>query len=145
MGKQYNTRLIKDDYSYTVEQIADLYGVGIATIRYWIRKEGLKRIPKARPHLVHSSDLRPFLDAKNKKHKHECQKHEVFCFRCQLPRTPKMQTGEAETLANTSVRFKARCSTCGGKMNRNIKDAEWDGNHPLAIFLCDASEEHKGV
>lgn len=53
---------IKENYSYTVQEIADLFEIIIATVRRWGRIEGLKRIPKVRPHLVHSSDLRCFLD-----------------------------------------------------------------------------------
>ncbi len=44
---RYNTRLVKDDYSYSVEQIADTWNVDIATVRRWIRLEKLERILRA--------------------------------------------------------------------------------------------------
>lgn len=145
MGKRFNTRLIKDDYSYTVEQITDLYGVDVATVRRWIRKEGLRRVPKVRPYIVHSSDLKAFIEARQKKRKHSCSIHEAFCFRCQVPRTPAMGSATVVPLPNTCIRFQAKCSECGGKMNRTIRGAEWDKNHPLARYLADATREHNGV
>jgi hypothetical protein len=145
MGKKYNTRLIRNDYSYYVEQIADLYEVDIATVRRWIREDGLERIPKTRPHLVHSSVLKAFLDKKQAKKKKPCVGNEIFCFSCQKPRNPRLHSGVAVQLPNNSIRFQAKCSDCGGKMNRTIRAAEWAENHPLAVYLSDASREHNGV
>lgn len=145
MAKKYNTRQIKDDYSYYVEQVADLFGVDIATVRRWIRKEGLKRIPKTRPHMVHSSDLKAFLEKRQKDRRKPCAGHEALCCRCQLPRTPTMGSGTIEQLTNGSIRYRARCSCCNGKMVRTISRADWSENHPLAAYLYDASGEHKGV
>ncbi len=138
-------RLIKGGYSYYVEQVADLLGVDMATVRRWVREEGLERIPHARPHMIHSSALRAFLEKKQAKQKKRGAPHEVFCFRCQLPRAPEMESATIEVLPNTSIRFKAKCSVCGGKINKSIKGTDWGENHPLAKFLSDAPGEHNGV
>jgi hypothetical protein len=143
--RTYNTRLIKDDYSYYVEQVADLFSVDVATVRRWICKEGLERLPKIRPHLIHSSDLKIFHEARRAKRKNPCAPNEVFCCRCQMPRVPQKDTGSITPLPNHCVRFKARCSGCGGIMLRNIRAAGWNENHPLATFLGDAIEEHSGA
>jgi len=143
--RTYNTRLIKENYSYYVEQLADLLGNDVATVQRWIREEGLKRIPNTRPHIIHSSEVKAFLDKKKAKRKKPCADHEAFCFRCQLPRTPKVDSATITQLPNGSIRFNAICSECGGKMCRNIKGAEWTQNHPLAKYLSDATGEHKGV
>jgi len=145
MARKYNTRLIRDDYSYYVEQVADLLGVDVATVLRWIKEEGLVRIPKTRPYMIHSSELKAFLEKKNAKRKRPRASHEVFCFRCQWPRTPKMGSATIMQLPNSSLRFKAICSECGCVMNHNIKSVEWAQNHPLATYLSDATSEHKGV
>jgi hypothetical protein len=145
MSKRYNTRLIKGDYSYYVEQIADLCRRDVTTVRRWMRKEGLKRVPKTRPHIVHSSELKRFLGEKNTKRKKPCASNEAFCFTCQEPRIPKINSATVTLLPNGSFRFQARCSVCGGKMNRSIKAAEWSGKHPLATYLSDASDEHSSA
>lgn len=145
MGRKYNKRLIKDDYSYSVEQVADLSCVSVATVRRWIRLEGLKRIPSTRPHLIHSSELRAFREMQHSKRKKTCASHEVFCFRCQMPRTPKIGSATIILLPNTSIRFNALCTECGGKMNRSIRGVEWAQNHPLAQYLSGALGEHNRV
>lgn len=142
MVKKHNIRLIKQDYSYTTEQIADVLGVDVATVRRWIRDDGLERIPKVRPHLVHSSALRRFLEKKHAKQKKPCASDEMFCLRCQLPRQPLPHSASAENVPNGSIRIKAKCSVCDGKMNRAVKGEEWSEKHPLAKFLRDALIEH---
>ena len=136
---------LKANYSYTLEQIVDLYGVDIATVRRWIRVEGLKRVPGARPYLVHSSDLKAFLERRQKARRHPCAAFEVYCLRCRLPRNPQPGTGSIEPLPNTAVRFRAKCATCGGKIFKAISGADWSKNHPLAALLYGAPEQHNGV
>lgn len=143
--RTYNTRLIKDDYSYDVEQVADLFGVDIATVRRWIRKEGLERHPNTRPHLIYSSALKTFHEKRQIERKKPCAPNEAFCGRCQVPRILQKGTGSITPLPNRCVRFKAKCCECGGTALRNIRAAEWSENHPLAIFLSGAAEEHNGV
>lgn len=143
--RTYPLKLIRSNYTYTVEQIADLYGVDVHTVRRWIREDGLKRIPKMRPYLIHSSDLKRFLHTKQKARKHPCKANEVFCLKCRLPRTPKNSTATILELPNKSVRFKARCSVCNSKINRVVKAAHWSISHPLSAYLEDAPKQHNGV
>ena len=145
MGKKYNKRLIKDDYSYYVEQVADLFDIDVGTVRRWVREDGLERVPKSRPHIIHSGKLKAFVEKQQAKRKKPCANHEVFCFCCQLPRPPKMGSASVAPLPNKSISYKATCGECGGKINRNVKATDWTQNHPLAVYLSDATREHKGV
>lgn len=142
--RTYNTRLIRADYSYTTQEIADLFGVDVATVRRWIRIEGLERIPGVRPHLVHSSALRNFLERKKAVRRQPCAPNEAFCFTCRAPRVPEPDTGSAQTRMNGSVQFKARCSTCGGAVSRVISGTKWGQTHPLAAYIAAATIQHKG-
>lgn len=143
--RTHNTRLIKDNYSYYIEQIADLFGIDVATVRRWIREDGLDRVPNTRPHIVHSSKLKAFIERQQAKRKKPCADNEVFCLPCQSPRIPLAGSGVVVSLPNGCISFKAKCSNCGGKVNRSIQAAHWNKNHPLAAFLSDATREHKGV
>lgn len=143
--RTYNTRLIKDDYSYYVEEVADLFGVDVATVRRWMREEGLERIPNTRPHLIHSSALKAFMESKQTKNKKPCAPNEAFCFRCQTPSLPQENSASAITLANSSVRVTAQCNVCGGTMHRAVRGMDWNEKHPLAAYLRDALGEHNGV
>jgi hypothetical protein len=142
--RTYNVRLVKENYTYTIEQIADLFGKDVATVRRWIKDEGLERIPKTRPFLVHSSALRSFLLKKKAKRKNPCQLHELCCFKCQAPRTPKKDTGKIKKQPNGSLLFQAKCAACKGKINKAIKGKDWSEKHPLAAYLHDVTEQHNG-
>ena len=142
--RTYNVRLVKTNYSYTVEQIADLFRIDVATVRRWIKHEGLEKIPKTRPFLIHSSALRYFLTKKKKKRKNPCRPHEVFCFKCQVSSTPKKDTGKIKKQPNGSLLFQALCETCKGKINKAVKGADWSEKHPLAAYLYDATKQHNG-
>lgn len=143
--RTYSPHALKVNYSYSLEQITDLYNVDIATVRRWIRVDGLKRIPGVRPYLVHSSDLKVFLVLRKKARQHKCALHEAYCLSCRIPRAPKILTGLVERLPNGTTRFKARCAICGSKMFKIIGREKWSANHPLAGYLRDASEQHNGV
>jgi len=143
--RTYPLRLVRSNYTYTVEQIADLFGIDVHTVRRWVREDGLKRIPKVRPYLIHSSDLKKFLQGKQKARKHPCKDNEVYCLKCRVPRTPKNNTAVIAVLPNNSVRLKAKCSICYSKINRVIKARSWSDSHPLWAYLEDAPKQHNGV
>ena len=140
--RTYSLRLIRDNYTYTVEQIADLYGVDVHTVRRWIREDGLKRIPKMRPYLIHSSDLRKFLDKKQKARKQPCKNNEAYCLKCRLPRKPKVNSATITKMPNKSVRMQAKCHHCNTRINRTIKAPDWSLSHPLSAYLKDAPKQH---
>ena len=143
--RSFSIRGIKLDYLYTLEQITDLHGVDIATVRRWIRVDGLKRIPGARPYFVHSSDLREFHDQRKKSRKRPCKLHEAYCLKCRLPRTPQDNSGTTVVLPNGTTRFQAVCSCCKSKIFRTVGRLKWSANHPLAAYLIEAPGQHKGT
>ena len=142
--RSYSTRLVKKNYSYNVEQIADLFGIDVATVRRWIKYEGLERIPKTRPFLIHSSALRLFLQKKKAKRKSPCQPHEVRCFKCKVSRSPLHGSGIVKIQPNGTIMFQALCGTCHGNVNKVLKGVEWLNNHPLAAYLQEATKQHNG-
>ena len=144
-ARTHSPRALKANYAYALDQITDLFGVDIATVRRWIRLDGLERIPGVRPYLVHSSDLKVFVERRRKARRHPCAQHEAYCFSCRLPRTPQFRSGTVELLPNATTRFGANCSVCGRKMFKTIGRASWSENHPLAAYLRDAPEQHNGV
>ena len=143
--RTYSLRLVRDNYTYAVQEIADLYGLDISTVRNWIKKGGLKRIPKARPHLVHSSALKLFLNKRQKKRKRPCAPDEIYCCSCKKSHPPKMGSARAQFLPNGSVRIQAICPLKNKPMNRLIKGKDWSKKHPLAKFLQEATKQHNGA
>lgn len=143
--RTYPLRLIRNNYTYTVEQIADLYGIDVHTVQRWIREDGLKRIPKMRPYLIHSGDLKRFIQKKKIARKRPCKTDEAYCLKCRRPRRPENHSGSIVELPNKSVRMQAICSICCSKINRVIKAADWSKSHPLSAFIKDASKQHNGA
>lgn len=143
--RTYSPHVLKSDYSYSLDQITDLYSVDIATVRRWIKKDGLKRIPGVRPYLVHSGDLKAFLRKRQRDRRQPCALNEAYCLTCRRPRIPQICTGAVESLPNTTTRFKAKCSACGGKIFKTIGRLKWSEKHPLATYLQEAPEQHNGV
>ena len=142
--RTYSLGLIRSDYSYTVEQIADIFSIDIDTVRRWLRKEGLNRIPKTRPYLVHSTELKTFLEKRQNKRKRPCAPNEMFCCSCQKSHPPKNGSVIAKELPNKSMRITGICPTRNTKMNRAVKAKDWSKKHPLAKYLHDATKQHNG-
>lgn len=66
-----NPRLPKMHYTYTVEEVAALFGVHENTVRPWFR-EGLTAIDDARPTLVSGGELRRFIEGRRAGSKKPC-------------------------------------------------------------------------
>jgi len=81
-----NPRLIKARRSYTLAEVARLYGLHLGTVQRW-RKEGLQLVDEdSRPFLVLGLAVRHFLEERRRKRRHRLEDGEFFCPRCRLPR-----------------------------------------------------------
>lgn len=126
---KYSLNKIRRKYTYTAQDIADLYGIGLHTVFRWIKNQGLVRIPKTKKYYVHGSELYTFIKRKNAKNKRPCKDNEIYCFKCRCPRTPN--TDIIKPLPNKTVRVLGNCGTCNTKMNKVISGKTWIKNHPF--------------
>ncbi len=115
--RTYNTRLIKRDYAYFVDEIVDLFDLHPNAVRRWI-KNGLPIIDQSRPFLIHGRDLIAFLDARQAKRKQPCASHELYCLRCRRPRSPRLGSLEIEVRSETRLDLSATCEKCGTRIHR---------------------------
>jgi hypothetical protein len=82
MSKRHpNPRLAKIHRNYTVDEIANLFGVHKNSVRNWV-KGGLPTSDDRRPMLILGRDLVAFLHARRVKNKRPCQPGEIYCMRC---------------------------------------------------------------
>lgn len=138
-----NPRLAKIHRSYTVEEIAKLFGVHRNTVRAWISR-GLPTIDQRRPLLVLGSQLAEFLNKRRAANKRTCLPGEIYCVRCREPRVPAGHSVRYQPLTPAQGNLVGLCSHCGAGLYRRVsfdKLAQVRGQ--LAITATDA-QEHIG-
>lgn len=128
---RYSLRLIRRNYTYSVYEISELFGITPDTVFRWIRNAGLKRIPGTRKYFVHGSELATFLEMLNSKNKQPCKDGEIYCCKCKKPRRPKPGSVRSKKLPNKTFRVLGRCVDCDTKMNTLVSEKKWSINHPL--------------
>lgn len=118
-----NPRLAKIHRSYTVDEVACLYGIHKNTIRDWV-KRGLPTSDDRRPMLILGKDLAAFLQSKRTANKNPCGPGEIYCVRCRAPRAPAGRMAEYQALTPTSGNLIAICSCCDSMMYRRVNIAK---------------------
>jgi hypothetical protein len=124
MGKRHpNHRLVKIHRSYTVQEIAKLFGIHKNTVRRWV-KDGLTTIDDKRPKLILGYVLVDFLQARRAKNKQPCKPGELYCVRCRSPKSPAGDMAEYSPITEKFGNLIAICPDCDALMNRRVSLAK---------------------
>ncbi|NTW87646.1 MAG: helix-turn-helix domain-containing protein [Desulfobulbaceae bacterium] len=118
-----NHRLVKIHRNFTIEDIAELFGIHKNTVRGWV-KAGLAISDDKRPMLVLGHDLVAFLQNRRAKNKQACKPGEMYCVRC---RAPKIAGGDMAEYSPATEKFGnliAICPDCHSIMNRRVSLAK---------------------
>lgn len=120
MSKRHpNHRHVKIHRNYSVEDVADLFGIHKNTVFNW-KKSGLETIDGERPMLFYGQTLATFLQAKRAKNKRSCKPGEIYCIRCRAPKVPAGDMAEYQPVTATVGNLVAICPDCELMMNRRI-------------------------
>jgi hypothetical protein len=114
-----NYRLVKIHRTYTVEEVASLFGIHKNTVREWIKK-GLPLCDEKRPALILGRILAEFLQTQRSKNKRTCQAGEMYCLRCREPRTSVPGLLEYQPITDKVGNLMAFCSHCEALMNKRV-------------------------
>lgn len=123
-----NPCLVKIHRSYTIEEIAKLFGVHKNTVRHWV-KNGLTATDDKRPMLILGRVLAAFLQIRRVKNKRKCKPGELYCVRCHEPKSPAEGMAEYLPITGKLGRLVAICPDCESIMNRNVSMAQIEEFH----------------
>ena len=117
--KRLNPRRVKIHRSYTVEEVAMLFGVHKNTVRTWL-KSGLPPIDCRRPILILGRQLASYLHARREYKRQRCRPGQLYCFRCRAPRATAGRRAHYLPITASSGNLRAICSDCGTRMHRRV-------------------------
>lgn len=121
MGKikrrSYNPRRVCRDLSYSVQEVAELFGIHKNSVLQWL-KNGLARIDDTKPYLIHGSSLIAYLRKKREKRKSQCKPNEFYCCRCRVPRRAWEDAVDLVFLNSKKLSIEGICSVCETKVLR---------------------------
>lgn len=124
MAKRHpNHRRVKTHRSYTVEEVAGLFGIHKNTVCNWI-KNGLAAIDSKRPTLIQGSVLVEYLQARRTKNKQSCKPGELYCVRCRVPRPAAEDMADYSPVNEKTGNLTAICPVCDTLMNRRVSLAK---------------------
>ena len=114
-----NHRVVKIHRTYTVEEMAKLFGAHRNTVRNWLRK-GLPTIDQRRPSLVRGQALVDFLKARRAANKRPCRPGQIYCVRCREPQFPVDRRAIYQPLTATGGNLVGICPHCSSRMHRRV-------------------------
>ncbi len=115
--RRYNVRRVKATWPYTVQEIADLFGIHKNAVLRWLR-EGLCADRSQRPFLIRGDELARFLNERQNGKRRRCAPGEFFCFRCRVPREACLGMADIAIESPTRLRIKALCAVCETPVNK---------------------------
>lgn len=119
MSSRNNPNRIKIHRCYTVIDVSETLGVHPKTVRNWIRV-GLPVVDEKRPLLIDGADLKIYLKQKRKTYMHQCEAHEMYCFKCKKPEKPSIESLEFIAKPAGMAQMTGCCEECGCQANKYV-------------------------
>ena len=121
--RNHNHRLVKIHRTYSVEEMAALFGIHKNTVRHWLGN-GLATIDRQRPLLVHGRELKAFLKANRTRNKVTTPPGHIYCLRCRVPKRPLGGAVTYRELTTGRGDLAGSCPDCGAGLNRRVSSAK---------------------
>ncbi|MDB4222359.1 helix-turn-helix domain-containing protein [Granulosicoccus sp.] len=115
----YNPNRVKLNRSYTLEELAAVFGVHKNTVSSWV-KNGLPCLKERRPFLILGAEARIYLQKRRTVKKQQCKPDELFCMRCKTPKRAAENYVEYLPLSATKGRLTGFCERCESVVNKFV-------------------------
>jgi len=115
--RTYNPRRARTGLSYTVQDVAEIYGLHKNAVLRWI-KDGLPIIDQRKPYLIHGDDLAVYLRKKQSGRKQGCKPNEFFCFKCRAPRQAWENVADIQIRDKKRLSISGLCAICSTSVHR---------------------------
>ena len=117
--RKTDARRVKINRSYTISEAAERLGVHKRTVENWI-DAGLPCINERKPHLILGSDLRAFIQERQKSKRQKCGAGELYCLKCRAPRRPAGEMLDYLPMTLVSGNLQGICEVCGRLIFRRV-------------------------
>jgi hypothetical protein len=137
----YNPNLAKINRSYTIEELAAVYGVHKNTIAGWV-KNGLPCLKERRPFLILGLEARAYLKYARASKKQKCKPDEFYCMRCRAPTKPGENLVEYIPLSAVKGRLSGSCEHCECIVNKFVGYESLKGYRKIFDISISRAWEH---
>lgn len=135
MPRRIKAHLVKSHRTYRLDQLADVVGVTVQTVRKWC-KQGLPCMTDKKPFLIRGRDFKDWHSGRIKSRKRPLGRFEIYCLGCKRPKEPEQGLVDLEEMGGGRSRIVALCP-CGGCMMRRIVGAhdlpDWAARFGFAL------------
>jgi hypothetical protein len=135
MPRKISARGVKTHRTYRFDQLAEIVGVTVATVRSWC-KRGLSCITDQRPFLIRGRDFKVFHEAHLKSRRQKLAQFEVYCLSCKKAFQPGEGLVDYELLPSGRCLILALCPHTGNTARRFIRRSDlpdWAAKFGFAI------------
>lgn len=123
MSRRVSFKRVKSHFSYTFEEVAEVLGVCVGTVRRWAG-DGLPYLSEQRPYLILGWALKDFLRKREGQRGRKLDLSEFYCVSCRAPRSPMGMMADYVPVSEKCARLEAICSQCGTVCNRLISTSQ---------------------
>jgi hypothetical protein len=112
-------RRVKLHRSYSIDEVARLFGMHKNTVRGWIG-QGLPLLDRGRPQLIHGTDLIGFLKRRRARNRRPCGPGQIYCVKCRSPQAPAGDVADYAARTRGTGDLIGLCPTCETLIYRRV-------------------------
>jgi hypothetical protein len=121
MAKRFQTRGIKANKTYQIDELAMAARVSIPTVRNWL-KAGMQKLDDNRPTMIMGFQALDYLNARKRSAKRPTAIGQFYCMCCKTQRPAFGAMADYIPSSATGGRLKALCAVCECRCNLNISN-----------------------